>query len=462
MGGPSRNPPEPRSKALPKGLRLTTSERRKISLMVATRKGSVCKFGYACKHGSRCRGRHSPSEEALFKTRELRVSKMERAAGCAYCRAGVCRFGLSCRGQTVIRAAAKRASSCTQTPAELVLPPPRPKLRKRGRRRPRGRPPKESKQGRRLERQERREREELLGTPSTERVPDSWPPRRKRTVRDDSESSSSEDEEPTPREDQPGLESHHCCSEDPVCRIEARMQFCGLWFCDLHSPSTNVQAGQRFGTPTLESMRASWNRIANSLTGWIVASSAWGLGIATSGWTSLQHGQLTRAGAGSLIALLFAIGWVTAAASSAVVTIVLPALHAARQQREKQRDHEARAEAARRVHATFNGMVTDPSESDCLRLIHQWRREMRLQRAETTRPRMPDWGDSCEEDSGSSGLEPWEMDDLVCEIAEAGGGTSDVWIPGYQECVDRRLERVIKANMGDASSDDGYAHHDDY
>ena len=445
MGRPGLNLPAPRAKAPPKctkGLRLTTSERRKVALIVATRKGAACKFGYACKHGSRCRGRHSPDEAALFKTRELRVTDLERTAGCAYCRAGICRFGYSCRGQTVIRAATRRANSCTETVSALVLPPPRVKLRKRGRRRPRGRPHKESKQGRRLERQERREKEDLLGTPRAERVPDSWPPRR--TVREDSESSGGE--EPTPWENQPG--SHQCCSEDPVCRLEARMQFCGLWFCDLHSPNVSAHAGQRVGisaTPIQgEVIRASWDRI----TSWTAESSTWGLDAATSGWTNLQHGQMTRAGAGSFIALLFAIGWVTVAAAAAVATmIVLPALHAAQHQRAQQRDHEARAEAAIRMQALFS-TDTDPSESDCLRLIHRWRRGVRLQRPETRRQQMLGWGDSCKQERTEE-----EMDALISEMA-GGGAERYVECSAYQECLDRQLQRAMDASMGDASSDE--------
>ena len=375
------------------------AERRKVARTVATRAGTVCKFGYACKHGSRCRGVHGSDETALFKARELRVTDLERTAGCAYCRAGICRFGDSCRGQTATRAATRGAEMCAKGVSALVLPHPRIKLRKRGRRRPRGKPPERS-------RQERSEANRAK--PKNARFPDSWPPRREHRASRDSESSG--DEEQAPREDQPG--SHQCCSEDPVCRSEASKQFCGLWFCDLHLP--NMQTEHRASVSEMalqgrEAMRANWDRI----TSWTARCSTWGLDAATSGWTNLQHGQLTRASAGSLIALLFAIGWFTAAAAASVVAIVLPALHAAQQQRAKLQDREARTEAARRMHATLS-RGTIPSESDCLRLVCEWRHRVTLS---WQSHRASDRGDCCER-----GWSEGEMDALVKEIVQAGGG----------------------------------------
>jgi hypothetical protein len=255
---------------------LSAPERKKIGLLVATRAGATCKFGFACKHGSRCRGMHTLGESALFKTRECKVSDLERSAGCAYCRVGVCRYGSRCRGQTAVRAARRQpAASGALEVTPMSLPFPRAKLRKRGRRRPRGRPPEDSRQGRRLERQAQRKKEIEQGTPSNERVLDSSPSRR--STRRDSDSSS--DEEPTDGENQPGR--HQCCSEDPVCASEASIRYCGLWFCERHSPSAQtphpVSSNVSQVAHVQRTIRLGWDRITVRLT----ESALWGVRTVT-------------------------------------------------------------------------------------------------------------------------------------------------------------------------------------
>ena len=127
--------PHPRTKRK----RRNAEERRQVAQRVATKEGAPCGFGHACKFGTACRGEHTIDELAFFSMREHRVVDLERKAGCAYCDAGICEFGPSCRGQTALR-----RSKTTEVPASRDVPSyespplPRVKLRKRGRKRPRG------------------------------------------------------------------------------------------------------------------------------------------------------------------------------------------------------------------------------------------------------------------------------------------------------------------------------------
>lgn len=114
--------------------RIDKDRRKEISLRVSTRSGAVCGFSYACRHGNMCRGIHSESEKVLFRQRDRRVAALEREAGCAYCRAGICRYGAKCKGQTAMRA----KNRTVESKEEMKLPEPRKLIRKRGRRRPRG------------------------------------------------------------------------------------------------------------------------------------------------------------------------------------------------------------------------------------------------------------------------------------------------------------------------------------
>jgi hypothetical protein len=121
--------------------RRTRSDRKQIGLQVATKVGAVCEFSFACRFGSACHGQHGEREQELFKQREQTVSALERSAKCAYCLAGVCDFAGTgkCRGQTAMRVtplADPRAQGDTR---DFLPPPPRKKLKKRGRKRPRGR-----------------------------------------------------------------------------------------------------------------------------------------------------------------------------------------------------------------------------------------------------------------------------------------------------------------------------------
>lgn len=129
-----------RAEELPKprasGPRVTVRSREKrkeISSKVATAAGQRCVFGYACRHGTNCRGNHTREEAALFVLREEKVAALERGAGCAYCQAGVCAYGDRCRGQTALRKVVNSGRRAHQQ-----VPVPKKKLRKRGRRRPRG------------------------------------------------------------------------------------------------------------------------------------------------------------------------------------------------------------------------------------------------------------------------------------------------------------------------------------
>ena len=77
-------------------------------------------------------------ELAFFAMREHRVVDLERKAGCAYCDAGICEFGPSCRGQTALRKPNPTEAPASYDVNHESLPLPRVKLRKRGRKRPRG------------------------------------------------------------------------------------------------------------------------------------------------------------------------------------------------------------------------------------------------------------------------------------------------------------------------------------
>ena len=125
-----------RADELPKPRATETKKprRREIAQAVATGVGEVCNFGFACKHGSGCRGRHADRERILFRQREREVAALERGSGCAYCKAGVCKYGAQCRGQTAMRGSRKGVVRV------LKIPAPRKEVRRRGRKRPRGKP----------------------------------------------------------------------------------------------------------------------------------------------------------------------------------------------------------------------------------------------------------------------------------------------------------------------------------
>ena len=125
-----------RADELPKPRATETKKpcRREIAQAVATGIGELCDFGFACKHGTGCRGRHTDRERILFRQRERKVLALERGSGCAYCKAGVCKYGAQCRGQTVMRGSRKSEARA------LIIPAPRKKVRRRGRKRPRGKP----------------------------------------------------------------------------------------------------------------------------------------------------------------------------------------------------------------------------------------------------------------------------------------------------------------------------------
>jgi hypothetical protein len=112
--------------------RSNKERRREIAQKVATQAGSVCFFGYACRHGTECRGEHTDEEKVLFRQRDRKVAALERESGCAYCRVGMCKYGDKCRGQRAIG----RSSKPNGDPNP---PEPRKLIRKRGRRRARGR-----------------------------------------------------------------------------------------------------------------------------------------------------------------------------------------------------------------------------------------------------------------------------------------------------------------------------------
>lgn len=186
--------------------------------------------------------------------------------------------------------------------------------------------------------------------------------------------------------------------------------------------------------------------VYKKVTSWVAKGSARGLKAATSGWASLQHRQSARAGAGSLVALLFAIGWAKIAMIAVVATIVLPALHAARQERRSLRDQEARADACKRLHTALDhGNEMQPSESCCLRLVYQWRHAVWVQSQEVRRRQTGIWGDLCEEEATEE-----EMDVLERETVEAGGGLDGAWVPGFQENLDRLLQQTIMYDNNDS------------
>ena len=78
--------PQPRAREEKK--RQDRETRKMISMAVATRPGADCAFSYACRHGTRCRGRHPDIEKLLFKQRDSKVAALEREARCVLPRRG--------------------------------------------------------------------------------------------------------------------------------------------------------------------------------------------------------------------------------------------------------------------------------------------------------------------------------------------------------------------------------------
>ena len=184
------------------------------------------------------------------------MASLEREAGCAYCRVGLCAFKGACKGQSAMRGKERMAEGEPERRKRVGFQPPVPrrKLRRRGRRRPRGVPPKGNQQHGRAERQGARPAGHV--DPS-----EASPPAEHTYKRRGSESDSgSESMQGRAAEPQVG-ESSKCCSKEPRCNEEGRVKHFGLWFCAEHDPST--QKGE--GTAVLLVARASYCRCPTTI-----------------------------------------------------------------------------------------------------------------------------------------------------------------------------------------------------
>ena len=77
------------------------SKKSHVKLAVATKRDGDCKWGWACRHGRHCWGKHNAEQLQWFKERE----EAEAGMACVYCELGVCKFGEKCRGQSALHPA---------------------------------------------------------------------------------------------------------------------------------------------------------------------------------------------------------------------------------------------------------------------------------------------------------------------------------------------------------------------
>jgi len=82
---------------------------RKSHVAVATKKDADCRWGYACRHGRGCWGKHTPTQNEWFDKR----ADAEAGAQCVHCELGCCRFGESCRGNSAMHPASGGLSERT-------------------------------------------------------------------------------------------------------------------------------------------------------------------------------------------------------------------------------------------------------------------------------------------------------------------------------------------------------------